>query len=559
MSESSPRPNAEPGGTQAGLFSAVTSAFIASVQPKLEPDQSEMTAIYMQILIHTMNNSLFPDVDPASAAWTGPPPEIVTVQSILYASLATSLLAAFLAMLGKQWINQYVRGRGSSREAKSRGRQLKFDGLKKWRFYLAIEILPVMLQLGLLLLGSALSLYLWNISRTVAGVIIAFMLLGVTSYLSLTLVAILYDHCPYQTPLSIIILVIYTLPAYLLSSPSAFGRWFRSLRSLGKSATSFVKTIYRCLRTGVRKALQNLGTVPESPDMELGDTYMEPPDDQPFWVTSIKLEAHKTDVRCISWTLNYSTDIDVIFSTALFAADVIGHPEIASALCATDVIKHPEISGALSPHTLSDFLHECLLDGRIIPDKLKHVNAIGLALGSVLSIQLCMEPEPEGLRELRRTIRYYTDSVSTSESKLLPGVAIPRIVSQIPWDPWSDTFQQRGIFSSIPNHLSTAHGLCFSRTILQTIWQWRRADPTAVLNLKGIDLVFKGLMANEDHIVPTIKANCFLIMTVSLKPQVPELNSLFIPDDGCVVSLLFLLGLLIWRQGGAEHGNHWIP
>ena len=61
-----------------------------------------MTAAYMQILINAVNSSLFPDADPGAIAWTGPPPEIVTVQSLLYASLTTALFAAFLAMLGKQ-------------------------------------------------------------------------------------------------------------------------------------------------------------------------------------------------------------------------------------------------------------------------------------------------------------------------------------------------------------------------------------------------------------------------------------------------------------------------
>ena len=94
--------NIETGITQAGLFSAVSSAFIIDVQSNLQPDPNETTAAYMRILIHNMNNSLFPDADPSLVTWTGPPPGIVTVQSLLYASLATSLLAAFLAMLGKQ-------------------------------------------------------------------------------------------------------------------------------------------------------------------------------------------------------------------------------------------------------------------------------------------------------------------------------------------------------------------------------------------------------------------------------------------------------------------------
>ncbi|KAF9644234.1 hypothetical protein BDM02DRAFT_3103314, partial [Thelephora ganbajun] len=86
----------------AGLFSAVSSAFIIDVQSKLEPNPNDLAAAYIRILIHSMNNSLFPDADPGDTIWTGPPPRIVAVQSLLYASLVTSLLAAFLAMLGKQ-------------------------------------------------------------------------------------------------------------------------------------------------------------------------------------------------------------------------------------------------------------------------------------------------------------------------------------------------------------------------------------------------------------------------------------------------------------------------
>ena len=84
----------ELGDSQAGPFSAVSSAFIIDVQPNfLQPDPDEMTAAYMRILIRA---TLFPDADPSSVAWTGPP-GIVTVQSLPYESLAS-----FLTMLGKQ-------------------------------------------------------------------------------------------------------------------------------------------------------------------------------------------------------------------------------------------------------------------------------------------------------------------------------------------------------------------------------------------------------------------------------------------------------------------------
>jgi hypothetical protein len=93
--------NVEPGGTQVGLFSAVSSAFVIDVQSNLQPNPNALTAAYLQILIHNTNNTLFPDADPSSTIWTRPPAGIVNVQSLLYSSLATSLFAAFIAMLSK--------------------------------------------------------------------------------------------------------------------------------------------------------------------------------------------------------------------------------------------------------------------------------------------------------------------------------------------------------------------------------------------------------------------------------------------------------------------------
>ncbi|KAJ7186540.1 hypothetical protein C8R46DRAFT_1273195 [Mycena filopes] len=81
-----------------GLFSAVASVFIIQIQTQL-----------------------------ASA----PPTIIVVVQSMLYASLFTTLLAALLAVLGKQWIMYYLSA-GSRGTIEERGlhRQHKLDG---WR------------------------------------------------------------------------------------------------------------------------------------------------------------------------------------------------------------------------------------------------------------------------------------------------------------------------------------------------------------------------------------------------------------------------------------------
>jgi hypothetical protein len=144
--------------------------------------------------------------DAAFPQWNGPDPTIVHVQAILYSSLAASLLAAFIAMLGKQWLNRYaqVEMRGSVID-RSRDRQRKMDGMVTWHFDLVMECLPLMLQAALLLLGYALSEYLFFINKVVASVLIGFTTFGLLFYFLIVSAATLSYNCPFQTPLSLIL------------------------------------------------------------------------------------------------------------------------------------------------------------------------------------------------------------------------------------------------------------------------------------------------------------------------------------------------------------------
>jgi len=522
---SSSSPKSEPRCIQAGLFSAVSATFVASVQPELEQNANDVTAVYMQILIHTMNNTLFPDADPSSLAWTGPPQEIVIVQSLLYATLAISLFAAFFAMLGKQWINRYLRNHGGSAAHKSWDRQRKLDGHQKWYFYIAIECLPVMLQFSLLLFGSALSLYLWTISYVVAWIVLSFTLAGATAYVFFTIAATAYYNCPYQTPPSI---AIRTLAEYLKHSDSAFVRSMRhrmgSLTWVYSRSVEKLGQILKRFRSGVRRALQNFGCTPNLPG-GMEETPLTAVG-QPWYFGEIHVdwEARMADARCISWILNFTTDSDVIFYGARFAADAVWYPRIA---------------GVLSPHVLTNLFLECLSYGRVIPDKSEHASMIGMALASVLSIQLCMEPEREDLRRLSREILHYANRVSESEPTFVSGVGVLRIVLETPFHA---TFRE---WDSTSDHLPMTHKLCLSRVILQTVWRWRRAPRApAAFNLEAIDLLCRGLMANGGHSHPSLKIHCLLTLAISLGHRAGDINTLFIPNDEYVIPVFLLLTLL---------------
>ena len=186
---------------QAGLFSAVTSAFIIEINSELQPDPNDETAALLRVLIYKIDNTTFGNDVPTLPQWTGPPYSIVQVQAILFASLAASLFAAFLAMLGKQWLNRYdstdIRGTEIER---AQSRQRKINGIIAWYFHYVMESLPLMLQGALLLLGCALSRYLWEVNITVASVVLGITLFGIALYLFIVIAGAAFKTCPYQTP-----------------------------------------------------------------------------------------------------------------------------------------------------------------------------------------------------------------------------------------------------------------------------------------------------------------------------------------------------------------------
>jgi len=461
----------------------------------------------MQILIHAVNTSLFPNAIADATPWTGPPHEIVTVQSLLYASLATSLFAAFLAMLGKQWVNRYLRNRGGSAADKSRDRQQKLDGLERWHFQLVIEGLPVILQLGLLLLGCALSLYLWTISRTVAGVAIAVTTFGVALYLFFTLAATSFYSCPYQTPLSLVIRTLlshhHTTLIPLISS---------LIVAFHSSKKEFQRFLHH-LHTGVWGALSIFGCttnmVPETTPLAIVTSQ-----NRIFHDASLDWGGCKADTRCIAWVLYSTTDSDMIFSTVRFAADIIWYPEIA---------------GDLSPHVLADLFSECLVDRRVIVGRAEQAGSIGMALALVLGIQLSVEPEREDLGELCERVIEHTDLGPSPEATFELIASVLDFVAQAPVPiPEGGNLGIR--IRTPPKGLSGTFKVWFAKVILQTVWRWRRVqDPATIIDFYWAAAKC-GPLVDDDPVPIVFKTIWILVMAICLGVTV-DMRDLYPPNN----------------------------
>jgi len=109
-----------------------------------------------------------------------------------------------------------------------------------------MESLPLMLQFALLLLGCALSRYLWEVNTTIASVVLGVTAFGVASYAFFVVAGAASASCPYQTPGAQFLRHILPLTLSTLRSvPSASSHALRALRSVfshSKTISMFVGT-----------------------------------------------------------------------------------------------------------------------------------------------------------------------------------------------------------------------------------------------------------------------------------------------------------------------------
>jgi len=257
----------------------------------------------------------------------------------MYASLLISLLAAFIAMLGKQWLNRYSLSLGASVIERCCDRQRKLDGLKKWPFHFFIECLPVMLQVALLLLASGLCKRMWSINATIARTLISLTGLGVMFYIGIVIAGASSYTCPFQTPLSVVL-------RHLLKA---------ARRGIVPSIVHSKRVLSRTYRMWKRRVRpfprrQPLPTTPlenvQVQQSELESTADNPPQPEPLstldgvpqpesldrtfrpepWSMpkdlSITRRTNADDIRCVSWIIINIADPEALDAAIRLAGEI---------------------------------------------------------------------------------------------------------------------------------------------------------------------------------------------------------------------------------------------
>ena len=196
--------------SQAGLFSAVVTTFVAQTCQRLEADFTEVNA-------HLMYESI--NIDRARAAGLSilevprsqltpfsrvrPSQTAVWVNGLWFTSLALSLTTALMAVLTKQWIHQYMSVPSGTPRDRSRIRQFRYMSLQRWQVPVIIGLLPVLMHIALGVFFAGLIVYLYSLNTAMSGVVTGIASTAFIVYFLTNLLPLYKPDCPYKTPLTI--------------------------------------------------------------------------------------------------------------------------------------------------------------------------------------------------------------------------------------------------------------------------------------------------------------------------------------------------------------------
>jgi hypothetical protein len=129
---------------------------------------------------------------------------MAAVNFLLFASLALVLCDASLAMLTKSWLRDFDRSWRSSNvpEERARARELRLQGLERWKLADIVALLPLLIQVSLLLFCGALLVILFNLHRPTAYSTLIVLAVAFLFYLSTIVLSALDTNAPFTSPFS---------------------------------------------------------------------------------------------------------------------------------------------------------------------------------------------------------------------------------------------------------------------------------------------------------------------------------------------------------------------
>lgn len=150
-----------------------------------------------------------------------PSKDIFVTNTLFALSLAVALISSFLAVLGRQWLVYYRKRGGGSPERQRLDQIDRFIGAEKWHLELILDdLLPSLLQVGLVLFCVSLVVYLRTINSPLCWIIGSSLGAAFAILIVMAICAGWDRFCPFQSPLSrFASWCMFTLPLHLYFIP----------------------------------------------------------------------------------------------------------------------------------------------------------------------------------------------------------------------------------------------------------------------------------------------------------------------------------------------------
>jgi hypothetical protein len=182
--------------TQSALFASVLSTFLVETlsNSREDPLDAIQKILLYQTLV-TQNRTVEPYIAPVFS----PPPYAVAVNVLFFSSLGVVLVTAFLCMLVKGWIRALDRKLWEIPDLQKRAviKELREQGLLRWRLPELIAILPLLVYFSLSLFFVGLAVYLSHLHKLPAVLWISIFGIGVLVYALSRFISIFDKFSPF--------------------------------------------------------------------------------------------------------------------------------------------------------------------------------------------------------------------------------------------------------------------------------------------------------------------------------------------------------------------------
>lgn len=158
-----------------------------------------------------------------------PPRFAVHVNILWFLSLCIALSCGLGATLVQQWVRRYrkLTQHSDSPIERVRIRTFLFAGIKRFQVRLVVENVSLLLHAAIFLFFAGLVEFLFVINDEVAQVVVAVISFFAALYISLTSLPMIYQQCPFQTPLTAVFWYMTHVLIIVILSPFTFSNCAR--------------------------------------------------------------------------------------------------------------------------------------------------------------------------------------------------------------------------------------------------------------------------------------------------------------------------------------------